>query len=172
MQPRSNCKPKRAFFQDASSTPHPPLGVRYSLAIRKSNVELFQISQSSFPFSNIPSDTKRSRPLPERPLLPAEGPVPAIRVQSTAGLCAGRWLCFPRLTGTGTAMRCKAPGDCFGDCHHHRDPSEPRGESWHGRAVTLRPGTVCKMVAAPFPSPILIDVLLTHAHPIRRGSFM
>lgn len=56
----ANCKPKRAFFQDASSTPHPPLGVRYCLAIQKSNVELFQISQSSFPFSNIPTDTNKA----------------------------------------------------------------------------------------------------------------
>lgn len=64
VQPRNNCKPKRTFFQDASSTPHPLLGVRYCLAIQKSNVELFQISQSSFPFSQHPFRCKQSVPGP------------------------------------------------------------------------------------------------------------
>lgn len=130
MKPSNNCKPRRAFFQDASSTPHPPLGVRYCLSIQKSNMELFQISQSSFLFSQRPFRCRQcSRTLPEQPLLPVEGLVPAIRVQSTTGLFAGRWLCFPQLMGRGTAMRCKAPADCFGDCHQHRDPLSPMGRA-------------------------------------------
>lgn len=157
MQPRNNCKPKRAFFQDASSTPHPLLGVRYCLAIQKSNVELFQISQSSFPFSNIPSDAKCSRPLPEWALLPAEGLVPAIRVQSTAGLFAGRWLCFPQEWAWPRGA--KHQETVLETAITTVTPLSPVGRAECGSAVTLRPGTVCKMVAAPFPSPILIDVL-------------
>lgn len=52
--------PKEPFFKMPPQHPTPPLGVRYSLAIWKSNVELFQISQSSFPFSNIPSDKNKA----------------------------------------------------------------------------------------------------------------
>lgn len=91
VQPRNNCKHKRAFFQDASSTPQPPLSVRYCLAIQKSNLELFHISQSSFPFSQHSFRCKRSVP----------GPL-------QRGLS-----CLRRVRSQ--PSECKAPQDCFQD---------------------------------------------------------
>lgn len=100
-----------------SSHPAPLLGVRYCLAIRKSNVELSPISRGSFLLSSIPCDVE---------------PAPSHRGAKHRRLFVRWWLCFP--------TRCKAPGGCFPDHSHHRDPSQVlSGEPTWPRAMTLRP---------------------------------
>lgn len=89
-------------------------------------MELFQIGQSGFPFSSFPSDVNKALRDPFKSICSClqRGPVPAIRGAKHRkdrlqdGGCALPWL-----TGTGTATRCKAPGDCLQDCSHHHDPA-------------------------------------------------
>lgn len=141
--------------------PTPPLGVRYCLAIQKTNVELFQISQRGFPFSSIPSDANKALrdPFQKRPLLPAEGWVPAIGVQSTARLFARWWLCFPTADGNGHGHEgAKHQETLFETAVATVTLLSPAGRADVAERYCVL-GLSFKMAAAPFPSPILIDVL-------------
>lgn len=112
-------KTQQSLFSRCLLTPHPPLGVRYCLAIQKSNVELFQISQSGFPFSSIPSDANKALRDPCK-----SGRSCLQRDQSQPSGCkapqdcfARWWLCFPTADGHGHGHEVQSTRRLFSRLH-------------------------------------------------------